>query len=557
MLRMVRITKYLINNLLDYNWQLKQSLSVRKETAVNLDTGCVEQISPVLRLPNSLYICNITLAYLISFFILLPFLAKPINSLLLALPLSLIIFKLINHYFSLQKLNLNEQAFLAFLQELIAILHNGTSFENAILHISAKLCKFYGENSAFSLILQQVSQALANSWTLRDLQSKFLQLFPNRYAQNYFTILQDQVALTNQLLVISQSFAKNMQAKANMEQEIKASAAQQHMEATILLFMPLAIIYILRFLQNDFFEPALHKNPGPILLTAAFVCLSLSAILLFYLYVQSDNKYKKPQIEHAHPLCKRLVLHYWTLIIQLLPLYYTERLKRNLLICSALSTETEHTHNSLLQNKQALLSEYFAYKLQVMLISLIILLLLSLFNFKILLIAFPLLILIFYLLDLELQSKCQKELLILLELLPWDFSLLIMLLKNNYSLINSFAKLQKLLADDDPLRKKFHYFWQEALLGSPINNVFFNWTDTIANFTFSSYFNSLHAYVNNGDQISLQVLSEQTERLFINALLEHKQAQSKRQTAFVMPMILDLVAVILITIAPVIPSLAY
>ena len=68
---------------------------------------------------------------------------------------------------------------------------------------------------------------------------------------------------------------------------------------------------------------------------------------------------------------------------------------------------------------------------------------------------------------------------------------------------------------------------------------------------------ALRAYITGGDIISLKMLSEQTEQLFIGALQEQKKAQSKRQSAFVLPMMLDLIAVILITLAPIIPNLAY
>lgn len=548
----------LIYVMLDYNWQIKQSLSVYEQQERASSSLSSEQISPVLRIAKSLYLANYVIAYVLSFILLMPFLALAKTALLLALALSLLLFKLLNHYFSLQKLYLNEEAFLAFLKELIALLHNGTSFENAILILSPRLCKFYGEKTAFAILLKQICQALSNSWTLRDLQSEFLQLFPNHYAHNYFTILKDQIAVSNQLLKISQSFAKNMQAKANMEREIKANAAQQQMEAIILLAMPFLIIYVLRFLQSDFFLPALTNMPGPLLLLAAFICIALSALILFYLFMREGKKYKSNSKEHIFPIYLKLCKYYWPTLIEILPLAYIERIKRSLLICSALKSEQSSSNTySLLLNKQELLTNYFAYKLQIMTYAFCILCLLSLLNYYLLCATIPLLIAVFYLLDWELQTKCQKELLALLELLPWDFSLLILLLKNNYSLINCFAKLQSLLNHSDPLRQKFHYFWQQGLLGTSVNKSFFNWTDNISDFTFNSYFSALHAYIANGDKSSLAALSEQTEQLFKNALIEHKQAQSKKQTAFLLPMMLDLIAVMLITLAPVIPSLAY
>lgn len=548
------IYKHVIYFILDLNWQFQKS----KFDAAISSKPAIEQISPVLRLHKSIYVTNFVLAYIISCCLLMPFLLNINIVFILAIPLTIALFKLINHYCSLKKLCLNEQAFLAFLKELISLLHNGTSFENSILILSEHLCKFYGEKSAFSELLKQLCQALSNSWTLNDLQSEFLRLFPNRYAHNYFTILNDRMALSNQLLKISQVFAKNMQAKANMDQEIRANAAQQQMEACILLLMPFAIIYILRFAQTDFFAPALTTNPGPLLLTLAFICIMASALLLFYLFMHAHNQHKPNINEHVYPFFCAIIQRSWSNLLQILPLVYIEKLKRNLLICTALENKKESTNgNSALLSKQILLINYLAFKLQTVVFSLSSLLLLSLLDFRLIYFSVPLTIAVFYLQDLELQSKCQKTLLLLLELLPWDFSLLIMLLRNNYSLINSFAKLQNLLSNKDPLCKKFYYFWQHALLGEPIDKLFFNWADSIANFSFNSYFSALHAYISNGDQMSLAALSEQTEQLFVNALIEHKQAQSKKQTAFVLPMILDLMAVILITLAPVIPSLVY
>ena len=247
----------------------------------------------------------------------------------------------------------------------------------------------------------------------------------------------------------------------------------------------------------------------------------------------------------------------WPFILVAAPVNYIDKLKSNLTLLYSLVEKQNNDKQDNLSQMQNLLITYFAAKIRLILLMSGIVLLFCLSNILFILLLPPAIIIAFVEPDFTLNRKCQKYKLLLLHTFPWDFSLLILLLKNNYSLINSIGKLEKLLPDNDILKQKFAEIYHENALGKYSDNTFFRFGEKLQIMPLNNCLSALRAYITGGDIISLKMLSEQTEQLFIGALQEQKKAQSKRQSAFVLPMMLDLIAVILITLAPIIPNLAY
>lgn len=546
---------YLYKYILDLPWQLKQS----QPNDEQVETGYIRDdlISPILRIEKSIYLCSFFLAVCTAIFLVTPFVNNITFLFVATFILACFIFKLFNHLIGRRKLQINELAFHSFLQELSSLIHNGCSMENAILEIAPHLSNYYGKKSPLADILANICSAISNGWTINDLNREFMRLFPNNYAYNYFTILHDPVSISNHLLSLSRTFSKNISAKSNLEKEIAANAAQQQMEAVILAIMPFIIIYTLRFLQGDFFSPALTTMPGPLLLTAAFFFIILSMLVLFRLFLPQKLNINKAKLPLPNSYIRKIAGLIWPFILVAAPVNYIDKLKSNLTLLYSLVEKQNNDKQDNLSQMQNLLITYFAAKIRLILLMSGIVLLFCLSNILFIILLPPAIIIAFVEPDFTLNRKCQKYKLLLLHTFPWDFSLLILLLKNNYSLINSIGKLEKLLPDNDILKQKFAEIYHENTLGKYSDNTFFRFGEKLQIMPLNNCLSALRAYITGGDIISLKMLSEQTEQLFIGALQEQKKAQSKRQSAFVLPMMLDLIAVILITLAPIIPNLAY
>lgn len=555
---MKKIIYKIFCNYLDLPWQYLQSNGKRQNL---YQAPLSPAISPILKLSNAHYLFNYAGAYVITFLLTLPFLPQPYQALVIAFFLAFPLSYLLNHYAGIKKLKQNEAAFIRFLQEIIGLLRNGQSLENALVLIVPRFATAYGENNPLVKLLQQLCKALEAGWTLADLENSLKTIFPHNVAANYFSLLRERQALGNQLLKISLQFEKNLLAKKHLEQEIAGNNAQQRMEACILFLLPFIILYILRFGQSDFFQPALSTMPGPFMLLGAFVLICLAGFFIFRLSLPSAHRYKDKSTQKENKIigiCTEFTGLLLPHLQTLLPLVYQESITRHLQIVAASQSQDIKVGDnySLLLDEHKLLCRHFAEKLIVITGSLLLSVLLALAASEFL---YLLPFIVFgtaFLHDQELINKSISYQEAVMLVFPWDFSLLLMLLANQYSLINAFAELQKLLSDDDLLKNKFYKFWQNALLGEFSLAPFFHWANKLQTPDLVNAVAALKNYQANGNPKNLSALEQQCQDLFKSSLRQQKVRIAKRQSFLIIPMTLDLLAVLLITLAPVLPGLS-
>lgn len=554
---MLKKVQLLIYHFLDWPWQYYQSNNCLLTEPLK---AIQQKISPILLLSWQHYLANYLLSYALACLLMLPFFNQRTLAIILALPLAFLIAFMLNHWAGLRKLKQNELLFLRFLQEIIALLRNGQSLENALLAVKPRFLIAYGKKYIFNQLFSELCQALESGWTLDDLQATLKLIFPNNLAKNYFLLLKDRQALGNQLLKISLQFEQNLLEHKHLEQEIAANAAQQRFEAAILFALPFIILYLLRYGQSDFFRPALNSTLGQSLLVAAFLVICLAALVLFYLFLPQSKKPKAAVKSSEKQLLKKYSIRLATYLLpylqNILPLFYLETLKKHLQIVAAAADLNNEQHNSLLLDEHQLLLQHFAEKLSLVLLGLLGTICLAYFQLHLALTGLIILPLLLLLHDQELFNKSSRYQTAVMEVFPWDFSLLIMLLANQYSLFNALAKLQNLLSAEDILKLKFYNFWQTALLGEFSLDSFFHWANKLQTVELVNAVAALKNYQANGNVKNLAALETQCRYLFKSALLTQKAKLSKLQTLLIIPMALDLIAVLLITLAPVIPSLS-
>jgi len=494
--------------------------------------------------------CSFTLFLLAA-----PFSNSMPAKIILSLILGVVVTKSFNLYSGLKiKLDARQQL-KSFLEFLCTKISSGNSMETSFLLARNEFSSLYGKNSYISKALEELFYNLDRGESFDYALSKMGKNLPCPESHSLFETLSKMRHMgSSNLLLIRQSLSM-VSDLLMVSKDISGEVSQKRLESTIMSAMPFAVLWSLNTGASDYMDPALSFPIGRFVLLLAFFVSVLSFCL--GLYIVSNSVYqshtdirrqsKSSLSYYFKKLYGYLVKRYPQLnnflvfLMQILPESYILPQKRTLRYLYPANKNAQEEH--LFEKICILISVFITYLLTSTFadISLIPFLLLGIF-----------LVIIH---DLETRDKIEKNKNAMMQDLPGFVALLHTLLASGIVLEKALEMCIKTYYNSTmQLRGELDILRSDMGSGILLAKAVERFSDRILVPEISGALILASQYSKSGDAYTLELMKIQTGSCWIQAKVSASKALEQSSVKLLIPMVLQLVCVMVITITPAVLS---
>jgi len=494
--------------------------------------------------------CSFTLFLLAS-----PFSNSLPAKIIISLILGVVVTKSFNLYSGLKmKLDARQQL-KSFLEFLSAKISSGNSMETSFLLARNEFSSIYEKNSYISKALEELFYNLDRGESFDFALSKMGKTLPCPEAHSLFETLSKMRHMgSSNLLLIRQSLSM-VSDLLMVSKDISGEVSQKRLESTIMSAMPFAVVWSLNTGASDYMGPALSFPIGRFVLLFAFILSVLSFSLGLYIvsnsvyssYFDTKSQSRSSLSYYLKNLYRHLVERYPQLnnflvyIIEIMPESYILPQKRTL--------------NYLYPANNRALEEHIFEKISII-ISVFLICLLVLFFTDISVILFLLLgIFLVILHDFETRDKIEKNKNAMMQDLPGFVALLHTLLASGIVLEKALEmSINTYYNSTLQLRGELDILRSNMGSGIPLAESIERFSDRILVPEISGALILASQYSKSGDAYTLELMKIQTGSCWIQAKVSASKALEQSSVKLLIPMVLQLVCVMAITITPAVLS---
>ena len=421
------------------------------------------------------------------------------------------------------------------MQSLCTSVSDGYSIERAFLCARVDIEKAFSRHCAFSLALKDVEHQINAHEPLDRCMTRFCHKLDYYETLPVLHALSLQKTVGNQIISILRSSCQMLSELHAVASEVEANNTGKNTEALLLSIMPFGITYMLSVTSAEYLSQAQQSGIGKLLMTIAFVISVFSGTYLFSLIGEKPSR-SVFSFEKQHsktPAKMRMVIDR---IGDTLPTIYTTRIHE---WCSEISFFPKETYQA------------FLYKcICVFMLSTPLVILVCLLLRLPVLIAIVFIILLMVLLHVDLKSLVTKRRLILMEDLPLFISMLSTLLESGILLPKALHTCGYAFSDQSLLSSELQHILTDIDGGMSAADALESFSHRVSIPEAQAALLLAARYERSGGEEVLGLLRLQSSSCW--SLCRNASRKKREREAFTMilPMMLDFVAVLLVTIAP-------
>lgn len=437
------------------------------------------------------------------------------------------------------------------LEQLCIRVSTGKSLETALLECKSDLASIYGERSALCHALKAFEDKTSAGAALDESIPCLVQRIPCPEAAPLFHAIAGSRLLGNRILQVLRQSLLMVSDLLAITRDISSDVSQKRLESTIMSMMPVAVIWSLHLTIPSYLEPAFSNPWGSLMMLGAFV-LTVAGYCLGGLVISRSIYYKTRESRISSPsslsalavsLFARLVRPYprtlapLTALCMFLPEGYRLRLKRTL--------------RFLFPYKDLLLEEYLFIKISLLLACLSVYIIFSFFMpvpFLLFLFAAFLLLLLH---DVDTNSLILRNKMQMMQDFPTFVGLLSTLLGNGIVL----SKALLLCADtfrnsSAPFRNELSLLRGGMTAGTPCHEALENLANRCQIPEIACALQFAAQYDKTGSVENLNLLRLQCSACWTQSKVTARKQLEESSVKLLIPMVLQLVCVLVITITP-------
>ncbi len=434
--------------------------------------------------------------------------------------------------------------FQEFLQNMASRLNSGQA-----LRFSLEVClaqmQEQSSGTRFASNLRKVRKAIELQAPYRTIIPLLSSAFPCPEAPPFFALLENPERLGDRLRTLFRYYEQNVRESQNERESLEAEQARSLTESVSLAVMPVLLLLGLTRFAADYMELAYLTAGGKMMLSIAYVLFLLSCVFLYRIFLPGPEK-ALPKIlprakEPGNP--EKIKRSYQTFT----PAFLKERHKDAISVLQV--TNYEQSEVLFLRKLMAERIRYGLYGLTFIALSIS-------FDFPLwFTIALPCLLLIFP--DYQLLNLASEWRYRVFAVLPDLFTYLLICLRSGNSVNRSFAMAEDSFAKSQVLSAELFVINQKLLNRQALQTVLDEFIRRLGLPEASMFVRLLSQYGAGGDKTDLELMELQVQQLR-HVLKEKKRKKEARQAnRYLLPMVMDLLAVMLISLAPVIPSFQF
>ncbi len=434
--------------------------------------------------------------------------------------------------------------FQQFLQNMASRLNGGQAFRFSLEGCLSQMQEQAG-GTRFASQLRLVRKAIDLQAPYRDLIPLLREAFACPEAPPFFALLMHPEKLGDKLSILFRYYEQNIRESQNQRESQEAEQARSLTESLSLAVMPILMLWFLTRTASDYMTLAYVSTGGRVMLGLAFLLFLLSCFFLYRIFLPGQEKplkaYSMKKQTHKQP--QRIRLRY----TRLTPAFLQERHKEAILVLLPLQAEATE-----LDFQSKLLRDHFrflVYGIVFMALGL------RLTDPSWFLLVLPLLLLIYP--DYRLINDASEWRFRVQKVLPDLFTYLLICLRSGHGVGRSFQMAESSFASSQVLAVEVKGINQQLVNRKPLQEILDDFIRRLGLPEASMFVRLLAQYGAGGDSTDLELMELQVQQLR-HVLKEKKRKKEARQAnRYLLPMVLDLVAVMLISLAPVIPSFQF
>jgi len=439
----------------------------------------------------------------------------------------------------------------SFLEQLCVKVSAGKSLETVFLESREDLLPVYGEKAILCTALKVFEDQIASGVALDDAILSMSGLIPCPEAAPLFHTISRTRPLGNRILQVLRQSLLMVGDLLMVTKDISADVSQKRLESTIMSIMPFAVLWSLWLSTPSYLDSAFTSPLGGLLMLFAF-CLSVTGYCLGG-FIVSRSVYSAPGkgCSSSKSSISMLFAKGFSCIIKPYParLSIMEGLIR--LLPEGYCLSLKRTLSYLSPNKKNVLEEYMFIKMEFLILILFIYISLCFF----IPIPFPvcaaIIFLLFFLHDLDtgrliLSNKAQ-----MMQDFPTFVGLLSTLLCNGIVLSKALLMCIETFKDSSiPFQNELIFLRGMMTAGTPCYEALESFANRCQIPEIACALQFAAQYDKSGGQENLNFLKLQCSACWIQSKISARRQLEESSVKLLLPMILQLICVMIITITP-------
>lgn len=490
------------------------------------------------------------------YFISLPFIHMNFIRVIVIIPLSFVPFvSLLSYQRTKESLYAREQL-KSLLENMCTKVSAGKSIETVFLESRQHLLTIYGKDAIICKALRTFEDKISSGVPYSEAIIVLAESIPCPEAQPLFYVISGTRHLGNKILQVLRHSLFMVGELLMVSKDISSDVSQKRLESTVMSVMPFAVLWSLDTTSKSYLEPAFKTPLGNVLMLFAFILSVLSYCLGAYIISNSlfNAPSKKPKtqnftlnmaisnfyVRYVYP--SALLNKCLTDAISVLPDEYTLSIYRTL--------------KYLYPNKKNVLEEYFFIKLSSILLLLISYLMIKNFIDISLLYFSAFLVLITVLQDIDIKNIATRNKSFMLQDFPTFIGLISTLLNNGIVLSKALSLCFDTFSNaSNPFRNELFILRASLASGTPAYEVVEAFAIRCQIPEVSCALQLAAAYDRTGNSENLNLLKLQSSTCFAQSKLASRRLLDESSVKLLIPMVLQLICVIIITVVPSLLSL--
>ncbi len=451
-----------------------------------------------------------------------------------------------------------KQSLLSFCQTASSRLSMGQSLNRSLSDALDTLVKnpsFKGDRKA----LHRAKQGLSLHHDFSQNIPLLLEVFPCPEAHAFFGLIHEPQWMGQRIPEVFKRFERSVRMNLSQEESLRADQSKNLVEALSLLFMPVLICFFMSKTSPDFMNLAFASFVGRVLLLGAYLLFSLSVFFIQKTFfpvpdsfkaknkeqsrIEKSAKSKKTKTEHKRLSLRNDAIRNYLEKKQVLILpFWTEKIEEAMAFYS-------HRENKPIEKIR------LEVNLRRMLALFLGLLVSAVFFIKKvpLFLTLTLPVLFWFYPDYRMVDSYRLLNADQILALPNLFHYLALCLSSGMSLSYAFSEVLSNLPPDNPLLPEVRYFNSQLKNQVSQATALEDFSKHINFPEASMYLQLLDAHTMAGSKESLQLMELQDQHLQHVLAEEKRKAIASKANAYLLPLVMNLLAVISISLAPILP----
>ncbi|MHB1484639.1 MAG: hypothetical protein ACYCYI_08230 [Saccharofermentanales bacterium] len=465
-------------------------------------------------------------------------------------------YKIYNLHSKTRELQLSREQLKSLLEYLCTNVSSGKSIETVFSGARKNILAIYGKRAVFSVALKQFEDQMRSGIAFDDALLSMAKMLPCPEAQPLFQTIARTRSLGNRILNVLRQSLTMVSELLQVTKDISSDVSQKRLESAVMAAMPFVVLWSLELTTKSYLRPAFSNPAGRLLMLSAFL-LSVASYCLGS-FIVSRSIYRKEKTNDPSQdfsLSEFFSLFFIRFINSSVPRLKAIRMLR-LLMPEDYTLSITRTLSYLYPLKENVFEEHLFIKISIIIFILLLYLILNVFmHLSFMIYLFVAAILIF-LHDVDINGRINRNKILMMQDFPTFIGLLSTLLNNGIVLSKAIIMSTDTLKDSSvPFKNEIKLLRGSINSGLPCHEALeaFAARCQIPEIACALIFAA--QFERTGSTENLNLLKLQCSICWAQSKTAARKQLDESSVKLLIPMVLQLICVMIITITPSVISL--